>query len=406
MSTEKQTKKQIEPSVRYLQARLRVFGQVEIWGAVLAIAGFFFLGWQYWNNPQWLEAQEDAGPNDGLSSLLDPSSNPDNNNPLSPDDQAAIGADIDSLPVLMNELKKGGTAAQGQNAANANQANQPQGLFDTILRQQEEAKKKPPAPSLLSSAPKEPANESQPNPFLTPLNLLGNSNSNNTANIGLPTVARSNANNSNSSDSSFLNLFNPNNGTGSNPNNSNNNPPQASVLETAIRNLSGTGNSANNSANNTANNTAQTAPTNLPQSGTGSVPPSSTSLTVTSGSAGNSTPNAFTYLNQPNSVPQGYSTPLVPAPTALPSAPTTVPIVPTTTVPGLPTGPTTSGVNSNGVGAFRPPSNSTLNNSAMQPSQLASPNQNQFNTRPAPRPYPGRAIGGGQINTFSNPTGN
>ena len=73
--------------VRYLLARLRPLGRPIFWGPSIALLLVMLFTWDWWVRP------------DSTSS----SENSDREESVSPEEQA-IGADIDSLPVLMNDI--------------------------------------------------------------------------------------------------------------------------------------------------------------------------------------------------------------------------------------------------------------------------------------------------------------
>ncbi|MGJ3254337.1 MAG: hypothetical protein ACFE0J_24860 [Elainellaceae cyanobacterium] len=95
---------QFPTSIRYLKARLQFIKRPMFWGAsvVLVLATFFIA--EYWTHPEWFQVdQSDRTPfNDGPS---EEAANQDTSNDLPPVEDNAIGADIDSLPLLFDEIQ-------------------------------------------------------------------------------------------------------------------------------------------------------------------------------------------------------------------------------------------------------------------------------------------------------------
>jgi hypothetical protein len=79
------------PANRYLAARLRTVGRPIFWGPAIAILLLLLFTWDFWTNPStW------ASLGIGNSRTEE--------EPLPPEDKS-IGADIDTLPVLFNDIK-------------------------------------------------------------------------------------------------------------------------------------------------------------------------------------------------------------------------------------------------------------------------------------------------------------
>jgi hypothetical protein len=72
---------------RYLLARLRPVGRPVVWAPAIALLFVVLFTWELWSYPEWM-------------SYL---GTPPSDNSMSPEDQA-IGADIDSLPLLINDI--------------------------------------------------------------------------------------------------------------------------------------------------------------------------------------------------------------------------------------------------------------------------------------------------------------
>ncbi|NDJ16882.1 hypothetical protein [Myxacorys almedinensis] len=75
-------------SSRYFLARLRPLGRPMVWGPAIALLLLTLFTWDWWTRPEW-------------SAYF--SESPNREEPVSREDQA-IGADIDSLPVLLNDI--------------------------------------------------------------------------------------------------------------------------------------------------------------------------------------------------------------------------------------------------------------------------------------------------------------
>src|SRR6476646_9341812 len=132
-------------SWRYLKARLQVLARPSVWASGVGLVVLLVSVWQYWTHPEWLNAKEPT-----------PESNiPEEERSLSPEDLAAIGADIDSSPVLKAEL---GTdeIPLTESLPNPKTTPKSEGLLQDLLNRQEKTKTDS-TNSLLE-------NSSQPNP--------------------------------------------------------------------------------------------------------------------------------------------------------------------------------------------------------------------------------------------------
>lgn len=409
-------------NLRYLKARLRPLLRPQVWGTIIFLLVVSTVAGIYFANLEEFMAEENQGT---------PTLNSNNN---AEDDQApessisaedrAIAADIDVSTVLENDL-----AANSETLETAPEKERGN-LFDEFMKQRQARNKA--------------ANSSEGQPNQQPAAV--NPDDNNPFTIKFPTANNAGRNNAATSTNPFLSNLPNNNPAGFNlPDSTNSN--NANALQTALNrangynqtNLDANGNEKNalqaavdrlntptNNPNN-ATNTSQATTTNNPNNnninlirqpeqlnpllGTtpynpglnttvpmngipvqGTIPLSpysnvpytplpgqlNTPVSPNGYNPGltNNPPNSYTYINQPLNQPV---TPVVPP--AAQINPATVPAVPSTT-------------NSNFY-------NSNLPNPGAQPM----PNQVQT-TSPAfsvPSNIPGRNIGGGQINTFSNP---
>ena len=377
--------KQLPAPVSHLKARLRALKRPMVWGPGLILVLIVLFTLEYWLHPEWFDNTRSAT---NVESGFNPS--------VSLED-GAIGADIDSLPLLLNQLN--GVVADETGDANQKQSDKTAtkpSLFSELLKSQDQAASQNGGnlPNSNSAAPQSSPNSSllrgsnglpgQPLVGATPgLTGIGSSS--------LPSAVPSSLlpPSGISTPTPSLNLNSPN-ASSTNP------PAPVSALQTALEQYQAQNNSAATSASG--------SPT---ASGLGNsvAAPASTTQTLTQPSAiapvGNSginyssTPgvssappsNSFNYLTQPqpdSSLPSGIDP-------GVPTAPSIAPVVPS------------SNLNPNfGQSSFQGQNNNGFNNSgfsgnAVQPSQL---NQQPFSV---PRRVPGRNIGGGQINTFSNP---
>lgn len=372
--------KQLPAPVSHLKARLRAFKRPMVWGPSIILLLIVFFTVEYWLNPQWFEntpstANAEGGFNPSISS-----------------EDGAIGADIDSLPLLLNQLNgTPNSQATDQNQQQDKVAKKPS-LFDELLKSNN--------PAAALDKDSKPSNGLSSPPTASPLlsstsGVPGQSLVGSTPGLtGLPgtsspTVPAGSLLTSPSVPTTSASLGLPStSGTSA--------PAPVSALQTAIE------------QSQLQNNSTVTAPNATPAAGSGN---SATTPTVTnqtfnpsnalapSGNSGinySATPgvssapsgNSFNYLTQPqpdSTVPVGIA-PVVP------TAPSIAPVVPS------------SNLRSNfRQSSFQGNQNNGFNNSGfsgnagLQPSQL---NQQPFSV---PRRVPGRNIGGGEINTFSNP---
>ncbi|MGV0025881.1 hypothetical protein [Phormidesmis priestleyi] len=338
---------------RYLMARLRPLTRPVFWAPAIVLMLVMLFTWEFWTRPEF------------LSYLGIQSSAETDENALSAEDRA-IGADIDTLPLLLNDVgisakptssdQPEGTkpgAAQSTNLANlqgipiaGSTTNSPQptsGLFGN-----------------LSNSP-------------TPLQRFGLPNSAN--NPGGQQLSSSNQTPFATQQQIFSadNLLN----LSSTPS-----PLPQSPLQAALANA--------------PNSTTENRPPLTPSSFT-SVPVSGALIEGTT-SLGNFGVNATTPNNTPatnsfTNLVEG-SQPILGSENSLsgvtPSVPAIVPSIPSTALPINPGQP----LPTQGLGA-------SPDAFAPQPSTETIPPNNL--PLSAPRPIPGRFIGGGQINTFSNP---
>jgi len=164
-----------------------------------------------------------------------------------------------------------------------------------------------------------------------------------------------------------------------------------SALQTAIEQTQAQSNASATAPNSATTGSNATAPTATNQTFTPAnaiAPSGNSSINYSSTPGSSSAPvgNSFNYLTQPDSSASAGVAPVVPA------VPSIDPVVPSSNLNSSFRQSSFQGNQNNGV------NNSGFSgNAGLQPSQL---NQQPFSV---PRRIPGRSIGGGEINTFSNP---
>jgi hypothetical protein len=84
--------------LRYLKARLKPFGRPAFWTSAIALLLVLLFAWEYWNSPEWFNSLGEGLVADSDNQTTEPQ--------LSSQELAAIGADIDSSSVLLNELDR------------------------------------------------------------------------------------------------------------------------------------------------------------------------------------------------------------------------------------------------------------------------------------------------------------
>ncbi len=390
--------------LRYFKARLRPLAKPLVWGTATLISLVSLSTWVYFAHPEWLvfsDNQENTSP---TNTAVDPTFS---------DEEKAIGADIDTLSVLEKDLAN----SEPFQVAPAETQKQ-QGLFDDFLKQKEAADAQKSSGS--SGTEKLAGQSSITNPFAIksqdPFNNSGtlpsgNSVSAPSSNLGAGSVANP-AGSSNAATLSPLQSALDRIDAGKQPNLQNPTTAPVSPLQSALDRLN-TGNTIATPAptqaptdklgqNSSSNQTPTQSTSGIPgqvtappsqypgTAGYSSIPGQSYgSTSPVPGATGynvpptgtNNPPNSYTYLNQPQAVP---------------GVPPAAQVSPSLTPSNLGQSPFQNATPGNGYA--NPGYNSNFGNPAAQPSQVQSPPN--FSV---PRAIPGQNIGGGQINTFSNP---
>ena len=365
--------KQVPASIRYFKARFRTVLRPAFWGSAIAISMVLFGGWQYWQHPEWLTGSGDEAT--------------ENEQSLS-DESSAIGADIDSLPVLIQEFNPTnpqGAGKQKQKSQNPKE----EGLFEQLTRNKTAAPNTESTSQLLRIAPKDPQNST--NPFATSAQELLNAGplSNSGPLLGATPSNQQTETSATTATSSPAAGFKALNGDKPSQATMPGSPLQQGLNQTSTPLLSTSQPPANVSessqATPTSTYTGQIAPprtTTLPTTTGYSVPPTTTT---------NPNPNAYTSFPQPQSVPV---VPVAPVPVAPPVAP-----IITNNYGQYPSGLPNQGSNigTNSGFSSNVGNNSNVGNPGVQSNPVTQPTSN------FPRPVTGRSLGGGRINTFTNP---
>lgn len=374
-------------SVRYFKARLRPATSPAFWITSLILSVVSLLLWEVWTNPQWLSQWSSPGRTSSangdvvLPELIgdEVDTAPDEEleaSDLSPE-EAAIAADMDNISVLLRDLN---TVDAAPDLSKADPSD-----LNTI------------------SVPKAPSGNSSPQigglPNLEPQTNPFAVYSQNNPFSNLSTASTSNGNSSGGNSLFALPIrtnLTGNEGSQTTNNTANNAPvnPLQSALE---RNTA-----PNSNANaNAAVNPSSTASDGLRPAAEGLIAPASQQLSIPSTPINYVSPvnsNPTVPYTTPASNSYNYLTQTSPNP-GLPPVTVPAPVSPAGATPGLP--------NINYGTSLQTPNLQTgFNNQTpsftspgLQPSQLNS-NTAPFsvNTR-----VPGRTLGGGRINTFSNP---
>lgn len=359
-------RRQTSTNARYLRARLRPLTRPVFWGPAIALVLVMLFTWDFWTSPTLLSYF-------GISNPSDKSKTDSSNDALSSEDRA-IGADIDALPLLLNDI-----------GISANATSPSQSLLKAESSQQTTNLVNLQGVPLAGSTTAQ-SQTATTGPFSrseTPLTgdlqkLSANSNSFFTdARSGEQqpgAIAKRNLFGTISQQQLFSNtLLNP---AAATPN------AAQTALETALAQSA----SANKSRPSGTPASFTATPTSSPAFATpieGTTSLGSFGVNATVPNNSNAT-NSYTNLiegSQPIRESQSsFSTVAPTVPSIVPSA---VPVV-----PGQPVLP------NQGLGASPNAFTSQPSTEVIPPSDLP---------LSAPRPIPGRFIGGGQINTFSNP---
>lgn len=391
---------QLPASIRQLKARLRVLKRPMVWGstAVLILAALFIA--EYWRNPdRWLQSDrfQNSRPR-GPS--LDAYSDREGWEALPPPEDGSLGADIDSLPLLLGEIDG---VEEGEETDTPEQNPESSGL------------------GLLSRSPREPGANSESDSLLnapTQSSSPGDSSSrlfdlSIPQTLGTSRTAPTSEQNSESSTNPFSNLLENLFGSSRQAPSQ----PVTSPLQTQMEQYSRSGSQQNqpSSTQNSSQDSAQASPgrqssggveqPNLLFPGPGasgqselpqqlqpfspgyyapqtSPPPGTTGYTLPPSLRLPSPGTAYDNLANPQAAPQSLS---------LPQAPQIAP-----TQPGNLGGAYSGQTPTYGF----PPDRPSLPSTAVPQPQFTQPSPAPFTT---PRSAPGSSIGGGRINTFSNP---
>lgn len=358
-------------SFRYFKARLLALGRPAVWIPALALTLVAAFLLEYTTNPTWLTGSDDAELGPEQSGLGDTLS----------EDALRAAADIDNLEVLSNDLQSNPEASEQDQADDADNANVAQSREPSAGER------------YLASRDRNNSN---------PANTRSSS-----TNLPEPFTTASNGNTGSNPYLFSLGLFdNAEQGTTAPSTIATSSPLERAIRDQQFRSAA------------TADGSAETAPTDNPQSAdaatqsltaadsstsldsgiTGtqtSLPPSisfipnSPTMSPPPGTTGYTLPPALVPVNPAGSSANAYSTSVAPMPGLS---------TPQTSVPPIPSiGNTFNPVpNITNVGVFGPTISQPLGATSSQATPQAAP----FS---ASRRQPGRNIGNGEINTFSNP---
>ncbi len=329
---------------RYLLARLRPLTRPIFWGPSIALMLLILFTWQYWMRPEWV-------------SYFGGNASYDADNGLSSEDRA-IGADIDTLPLLFNDFKLSSDPTSKQPALDQSAS----ATSSTALGSLPNI----PIPGSATIAQSQPSNLSGSGNF-------GNVFSGTMQQFGLPV-------NGLTGDSTL-------GGSSSLPSTQPQAPNNLLGVPTGSASTDPVQTATNGSLPEASATSANNRPLQTPYSFTSSAPAAPIEGTTSLGEFGvNAAPTLNPYTNSYTSIVGGAQPP---SPTAVPGvvAPSIAPISP-----------------SLGQSSLSP---QPLNSSSLNSTSSLTPQQSQIpiNDAPftAPRPIPGRVLGGGEINTFSNP---
>jgi hypothetical protein len=232
--------------LRYLRARLWNFSRPAFWGTAIFLSVIGLGIREYWANPDFLtflqNKKQAATPKPPDSSLSD--------------EDRAIAADIDNLPVLINDAQQSNLLVAPSTRKEKSQENKSKNLLDDLISKQEEAAKnaKSNPVGIVGNVPA----SKQINPFVAQAESLLQAG---TANSGSQLFGVK------SSDTSSVQPGIP--GSSSNlgiglPNqiNNNQNPAPISALQTAINSSTQKPSSLNNTTSNFANTIGRSLPSN------------------------------------------------------------------------------------------------------------------------------------------------
>lgn len=410
------SRKQTPAYFRIIKARLRLVARPEFWGAATSLLVLALFAWQYFTHPDWLNTAWDDSETGNEQAINSNNSSADTT--LSQEDVRSIGADIDSLPVIMAEVTPLNVPPSAIAPNATAKSSKQEGLFEAYNRQKASSNTDSttniPSSAPVTLVPKPSNKQNTNNTFAASAQEILNNGPFGSGDRFMPiqpvtpefSASKADGTKTPVQTDNWLNLVNQQDTPtvvpaerrdATNPRSLEaalNQPTQPPTpipnAQTSLTPLEP------REANNQITTTTQGQPLLPTPSLSNAIAPPATTVAPTIQSYSvpptptiNNPTNSYTYLTQPQSVPVQ---PTVPA--TLPSAPV---------IPGNYYMPQYStGLPSQNTGVTNPGFNSTLNNSAVQPSQINPPNSIQ--TRPTSGQYvPGQYIGGGQINTFSNP---
>ncbi|PSB19266.1 hypothetical protein C7B65_11875 [Phormidesmis priestleyi ULC007] len=338
-------------AARYLLARLRPLTRPIFWGPAIALMFVILFTWQYWMRPEWLSyfgVNASSGDTSGLS----------------PEDRA-IGADIDTLPMLFNDFGVANSASKQADPAKSD------------LATSTDLAKLPQIPIPGSAIAPQSSDKSvgNSNVFGATMQKLGLPDLGLTGNSTIGGAANSTQLQNSNNLGSVLDL---------------NNLLKFPTVGTSTENSSQAASTNYGTSPEGSVTPSNNRPTQTPSSFTSIAPSTPIEGATSLGNFGVNAAPTTPYTNSYTSIVEG--TQPLPVNGTVPVVPPIVPISPLSTQPQPVLSP-------------QPLSNSSSLNAIPAPLVPQQPQSFPTNDVPftAPRPIPGRVLGGGQINTFSNP---
>lgn len=395
-------------SVRHVKAQLRPLTRPAVWSSAIVLVAMVWFAWEAWRNPDILTkfdfSEDFGGGNSELSGEYDA-------------EERAIAADIDSSDVLQQLLSE--QEANPGAISPPPSAEQNEKLFEQLQKSRSQTSA---IDSLLDSSSNGSDSSS---PDLPSLQLEQSNSVDLFANF-MPQDNQGNEASDTSIEGWLDNNFLATETQESEDSDAQMSPLQRYLLESARTSNSGTSaNSTNNSFGNSLGrppaptaSQAENSANSLPNGGVSPYAYPGNNPNAQSPNAGNETGIAPYGSNNPNAYPNPYASPNGTTPQTAPIAPNVAPNNPSF-LPN-PDGTTNNSNNfnpnygvptPNSAGTSSPNAPQQLNrqtpNSQFPNNALPNPNYQQFpnNNSPTalPRRVPGRHIGNGEINTFSNP---
>ncbi|MGI8501249.1 MAG: hypothetical protein ACR2LR_08920 [Hassallia sp.] len=231
--------------LRYLRARLWNLGRPAFWGTAIFLSVLGLVIREYWANPDFLTFLQ----NNKQAATQKPA-----DSSLSDEDRA-IAADIDNLPVLINDAQQSNFLVAPSTRKEKSQDNKSKSLLDDLISKQQEAAKNPKS-NPLGIVGNVPASKVT-NPFVAQAESLLQAGTTNTGSqlFGVKSSDASSVQPGIAGSSSNL-------GIGSAQTNNNQNPAPISALQAAINESTQKTSTLNNTTSNFASTIGRSLPNN------------------------------------------------------------------------------------------------------------------------------------------------